>query len=142
MNLPDREVVAARVDAMLAEGRRPAVFVVAVDGYHVLAARDGDGTRAAMDEAARRLDRLVRSSDVLGTVEPGTFVLVGSGVEPAVAGALVERIQGAVALPVDVGGEPVSLRVDIGLAFADGPTSAGDLLARADDDLQRVRRSP
>ena len=139
--LPDRTAVTERLDAMLATGLRPAVYVVAVDGYQELAERDPGGTSAAMDETTRRLDRLVRSSDVLGTSAPGTFLLIGSGVEPSAAGALVERIQGAAALPVDVAGEPVSLRVDIGLAFAMADSSAEALLSRAEDDLRRSRRA-
>ncbi len=140
--LPDRSEVVARLDAMLADGHRPAVYLVAVDGYDQLVDRDSEGTRAAMAEAARRLDRLIRSSDVLGTVRPGTFILVGSGVEPTVAGALVERIRGAAALPVEVDGGPVSLRVDVGLAFAT-PESSGDaLVVLADDDLRRSRPAP
>ncbi len=141
MNLPDGPATTARVDELLAAGKRPALYLVAVDGHDQLAARDEEGTRAAMDEVVRRLDRLVRSSDVLGLLRPGTFVLVGGGVDPSVAGALVERIQGAVALPVDLDGEPVSLRVDIGLAFAEDGCTGGQLLERATADLQRIRRS-
>lgn len=139
--LPDRAEVINRVDAMLADGHRPAVYLVAVDGYDDLVERDRRGTAQAMQETFRRLDRLVRNSDVLGRSGPGTFILVGSGVEPSVAGALVERIQGAAALPVEVAGEPVSLRVDIGLAFATAANSATELLNRAEADLVRSRRA-
>jgi GGDEF domain-containing protein len=140
MELPDRDAVLGRLDALLAQGQRPAVYLVAVDGYEVLEARDPDGTRTAMRSAAGRLDRLVRSSDVLGAIAPGTFVLVGSNVEPSVAGALVERVEGALALPLDVGGEPLSLKVDVGVAFATSASSGADLLERADADLLRSRR--
>jgi GGDEF domain-containing protein len=141
MDLPDASSTTARLDELLAGGSRPALFLIAVDGHDELAVADADGTRAAMDEVVRRLDHLVRSSDLLGAVCPGTFLLVGSGVDPSVAGALVERIQGAVALPLEVGGGPVSLRVDVGLAFADGGSSGAQLLARATDDLRRIRRT-
>jgi GGDEF domain-containing protein len=139
--LPDRTALAEQLGQMLSTGLRPAVYVVAVDGFDELARRDPAGADAAMAETARRLDRLVRRSDVLGSPQPGTFVLIGSGVEPSVAGALVERIQGAAALPVDLAGEPVSLRVDIGLAFAMGDSTAASLLERAEDDLRRSRRA-
>lgn len=138
--LPGPTDVADRLDALLARGQRPAVYLVSVDGYDTLVSEDPEGARAAMREAARRLDRLVRSSDVLGAVAPGTFVLVGAGVTPDAAGALVERIEGAAALPVEVGGQPVSLKVDIGLAFAASGSSADELLGRASADLDRVRR--
>ena len=139
--LPDRAEVTTRLDDLLADGHRPAVFLVSVDGYDDLVVRDADGAAAAVRETARRLDRLVRNSDVLGTSGPGTFILVGSGVEPSVAGSLVERIQGVAALPVDVAGEPVSLRVDIGLAFATTDCSGAALLDRAGQDLVRSRRA-
>jgi GGDEF domain-containing protein len=140
MELPDRDAVLDRLGAVLAQGQRPAVYVVAVDGYEALEARDPTGARNAMQSAAARLDRLVRSSDVLGSIGPGTFVLVGSNVEPSVAGALVERVEGALALPVDVGGEPLSLKVDVGVAFATSASTAAELLDRADADLHRSRR--
>ena len=137
--LPSLPSMIARLDALLAEGRRPAVYVLAVDGYDVLAARDPEGARESMREAAQRLDRLVRSSDVLGTVQPGTFILVGAGIEPAVAGSLVERIQGALAFPMDVGGESLSLRVDIGVAFSTAGSVSRDLVESAGADLRRSR---
>jgi GGDEF domain-containing protein len=138
--LPDRATVLSRLDTLLAQGERPAVYMVAVEGYEALEARDVTGARDAMRAAAGRLDRLLRSSDVLGTAEPGTFVVLGAGVAPAVAGSLVERVQGALALPVEVDGEPLSLRVDVGIAFATPDSSAHGLLEQAGSDLDRARR--
>ncbi len=139
MELPDRSGVLRHVDALVsarpatvAHGRvsdaRPAVCVVIVEGYQVLAERDPTGTEAAMGEVVRRIDRLVRANDLLGTLGPGRFALVAH-ISPAVAGALAVRIAGAVAMPLDLAGESLSLPVTVGMAFLDPPArdpSGGD----------------
>lgn len=146
--LPGRDHVVARLESLIDEGHLPAVFVAAVEDFPSLEQMDPDGSREAMRQVSGRLDRLVRASDVLGSVAPGVFVLVGADVAPEVAGALVERIEGAVALPVEVGGQPLSLAAGIGVSFADASSTAAaavvavDLLARAEADLDRRRQRP
>lgn len=122
-----------------ATDNRPALCVILVDGYPALAARDPLGASAAMHEVARRLDRLVRSGDLLGRLAPDRLV-VAVDISPAVAGALVERVRGAVAMPVEVDGDLLSLVAVVGLAIVDdsadrAPIDADGLLERAERDL-------
>jgi GGDEF domain-containing protein len=158
MELPDRTAVLGHVADLMARHRatsehgratdgRPALLVVHVEGYPALCARDPLGGEAAMRDVARRLDRLVRSGDLLGRLAPDTLV-VAVDISPAVAGALVERVRGAVALPVEVAGELISFVATIGLAIVDDardatPADAELLLGRAEADavLQRGRGS-
>lgn len=137
--LPGRTAVRERLRSLLSSGRRPAVYLIGVEGYERLVDLDPDGTAAALRKAAGRLDRLVRSTDLLASDGPDTFVLVGSDVAPSAAGALMERIEGAVALPVELDGEVVSLRVAIGVALTGDDADADGLLARAADELARRR---
>mgnify|MGYP003458479824 CR=1 FL=1 len=76
MELPDRTAVLGHVADLMARHRatsehgratdgRPALLVVHVEGYPALCARDPLGGEAAMRDVARRLDRLVRSGDLL-----------------------------------------------------------------------------
>jgi GGDEF domain-containing protein len=150
MELPDRTAVLGHVAGLLERHRsvtprgratdaRPALCVVQVEGYPALAERDAAGASSAMDEVARRLDRLVRSGDVLGRLAPDRLV-VAADISPAVVGALVERIRGAVAMPVEVAGDLLSLVAVIGLAIVDdtperAPADPSDLLGRAESDL-------
>lgn len=104
-----------------------------------------DGTAAAVVPA--RLDRLIRSKDLLGQIDPDTYVVASPALDPTSAGTVVERIRGAVAMPVDIDGETVSPRCDVGVAFValrrgdDVRRLAGEALDRATGELQRqIRR--
>lgn len=153
MGLPGRAELVVRLDELLAGGapkpaglpqdgptHRPAVFVVSIDGLGALLAGDGPGTAAALDEVARRLDRLVRHGDVLGRLDDDRFVLIAGGTAPAFAGAIVERIEGAAALPVEIAGDPVSLSVTVGVAFSAAGADAAAVLAEAEAEAERLRR--
>jgi len=142
-----------------ASDARTAVCVIDVDGYAAMFERDASGTEQVMVEIVRRLDRLVRSGDVLGALRPGRLALVVR-ISPVVAGSLSGRIEGAVAMPLEVDGELVSLSVLVGAAFApvgsphdtdrtkNGPRSAGSpsspealvSAAERDVELQLARR--
>lgn len=153
MELPDRAAVLAHLDTLVAaegptrdHGRardsRPAVCVVHLEGMGELRDSDPDGTDAALAEVVRRLDRLVRSGDVIAELACDRMALVVR-ISPAVAGALVERVAGAVAMPVEVADSFCSLDSVIGIAFARdvgpswGPGCAAELVAAAEDDVQR-----
>lgn len=152
MGLPNRETVLARLDAMLsntppptgapgetAEVARVTVCAIAIDGHDELVALDPEGTTAAMIELGRRLDRLVRSDDVLGRLSLDRFVLVAASLAPIHAGGLLERIGGAVAMPIELDGQPISIGVTVGVAFADRRHDAAGLLSEAERDVERIR---
>ena len=120
---------------------RPAVYVVAIDGYGELVAADTGGAATAVDEVARRLDRLVRHGDVLGRLGGGPLrARRGPGTSPAFAGAIVERIEGAAALPVEIAGDPVSLSVSVGVAFSAAGADAAGVVAEAEAEADRLGR--
>lgn len=159
MGLPGRETLTQRLDQLIeawrdAPGPRsmtsigsvhmtepspPAVYVIGIDSYDELARTDPAGTGAAMSEVTRRLDQLIRTSDFLGLLEPGRFALATASVAPSTAGVIMERLTGAVAMPLDVGDQLLSLSVSIGVAFAFDGTSAEAMLTAAEQDQQRPR---
>ena len=156
MLLPGRTVIVDRLDQMIeatkaaldaapawpdppeSAPRYPALYLVGVQDHDELRSIDAEGCAEAMDEVSRRLDRLVRGSDVLGYTAPGTFALAAGSVTPTSAGALVERIEGAAALPLEIGGEVVSLRALVALAFAEGGASGEQLMSDAERELERL----
>ncbi len=155
MLLPGRAVIVDRLDQMIGtttaaldavpswpdppetSPRFPALYLVGIQDHEQLRSIDADGCAEAMHEVSRRLDRLVRGSDVLGYTAPGTFALAAGSVSPESAGALVERIEGAAALPIELGGDVVSLRAFVALAFAESGSSGEQLMRDAERELDR-----
>lgn len=160
MGLPDRNQVVWHLDKMLErwnadgvvadsgngttdrfrpEPKPPAVYSIGLVGHDELYSIDAEGTDLALIEITRRLDRLVRADDLLGRVSPDQFLLAAASVAPSTAGVIMERVSGAVAMPIDIGGQPVSLAVEIGLAFAFDGASSESMIAAAEKD--RARRT-
>lgn len=139
--LPGRGAVLERLGSLVADGAQAgAVVVVAIDDHAGLVAQDADGAEQVLGEVARRLDRLVRSKDVLGRLDDDRFVIVASGLAPEVTGSLLDRIAGSVAMPLDLAGASVSLGATVGVAFVDGtPTDGATMLAAAEQDVERIR---
>jgi len=153
MLLPGRGVIVGRLDQMIEATsaaqhdahrwpdppdvvpRYPALYLVGIQGHDELRTMDPDGCADAMTEVSRRLDRLVRGTDVLGYTAPGTFALAAGSVTPSSAGALIERIEGAAAMPLEIGVDMLSLRAFVALAFAQGGASGEELMCEAERDL-------
>jgi GGDEF domain-containing protein len=135
--LPGRDEVIDRLDELLGGGRRPAVFVVAIHGFPELTETERGVAEAVARELAGRLSLLVRHSDLLAVLSPGVFALVSAGVEPSDGTILLERVQGAFALPVVVGAETVSFPVTVGVAHGAHGMNAPGVLSDAESDLRR-----
>lgn len=116
----------------------PAVYSIGIVDYPGLCEIDPGGAETLVDEAKRRLDRLVRSGDALGFVNPDSFLLATGEMEPATAGAVMDRIRGALAMPLEIGGCPVSLTVAIGVAFAFDNECGEYMVDQAERDMHRV----
>jgi hypothetical protein len=74
---------------------------------------------------------------MLAVLAPGIFVLVSPGVEPSDRPILLDRVQGAFALPVVVGGDSVSFPVTVGVAHGAHGMNAPGVLSDAESDLRR-----
>lgn len=135
--LPDRRELTAALREMLGGNESPALFAVSVDGYSALVAERPAEADVAIREVVARLSRLVRADDVLAVLAPGVFALAGPGVEGGDTDVVVERIRGAFAMPVDVGGESVSFPVTVGVAHSADGAVATDMILAAEADLGR-----
>jgi GGDEF domain-containing protein len=136
--LPRRDAVVDQVHDLVRNGLNPAVIVVEIAGFDALSGSDVAGAHQAVREVEARLDRVVRGRDVLGFEPPARFLLGCSSLVPEAAGGVLERIRGGAAFPVEVGGDAVSLVLDVGVAFfADGATGAS-LVEAAETDLGRA----
>lgn len=137
-NLPRRDAVVERVDEMVRSDATPAVFAVEVADFDALEGSDPDGARWAVREVEARLDSVVRGRDVIGFEPPARFLLGCSAMEPDRAGGLLDRIRSGAAFPLDIGGEPVSLRVDVGAAYFSTGATGASLVDDAETDLRRL----
>lgn len=161
MTLPDRDGVVDKLAAMLAARRRrvvptpgappsdrsSALLLIQVEGYHGLVGADPERREVVDGEITRRLDRLVRSTDVLGRTAGDRFVLAADGVAPSAVGVLVDRLRSAFAMPVPVGEGLVSFPVKVAIELA-GPLDrvadpaghAAAMVERAEAELERQAR--
>lgn len=135
--LPHRAAVVARVDEMVRSGATPAVFAVEITGFGALSGSDPDDAHRAVREVESRLDSIVRGRDVLGFEPPARFLLGCSSLAPERAGGLLDRIRSGAAFPVDIGGEPVSLLIDVGAAYFSTGATGASLVDDAETDLRR-----
>ncbi len=139
--LPDRSVLLEKLTEMIDSGESPGMFAISIDGFDDLPRRgeaDGgdDVGMHAMTELAGRLSRLVRSNDILAVLAPGVFALAGAGVDQVEADAVLERVRGVFAMPVEVDGVMISLPVTVGVSHAEIAGSARELVDLAERDLQ------
>ena len=86
---------------------------------------------------ARRLESQVRAGDTTARFGGDEFVIVTDDLSDDEMADLVERLQAAVAAPIDIAGTPVELAVTVGrvrVTGAPGETPDG-LIAAADADM-------
>lgn len=92
-------------------------------------------------EVANRLRRSMRAGDELARLGGDEFTVLMRNVPDATAAQhLAERILAACKDPFDADGDPVKIGISVGIALVDGPTSAEEILARADAALYEAKR--
>jgi len=124
------------------DGERLAVLYLDLDDFKRV--NDGYGHEAGdrlLCEVARNLERCVRSSDTVARLGGDEFALVLVNVEPTEAEkAVVDRVRAAVARPLDVDGDRLTVSASIGVAVypVDGEDQES-LLRRADASMYAAK---
>ena len=147
--LPNRDAVLDVVRAALARldrgGPPVAILFLDLDGFKPVNDRYGhDAGDLFLIKVANRLQHQLRASDVVGRVGGDEFVAV---CDAADAEALAGRIGKAVATPIQVGGDRVSVGVSVGVAIAssvvgtDLDDAARALLGEADMAMYAAKRA-
>jgi diguanylate cyclase (GGDEF)-like protein len=145
--LPNRTLILARLEGMLARGARTntptAALFIDLDDFKsvndTLGHAVGD---ELLESVAARLKGVVRDADALGRLGGDEFVVIAEELAPGAGPELVaERLLGALAPPFTLGEDKdVVLTVSASIGVASGQhTSAGDLLRDADIAMYRAK---
>ena len=135
--LANRRCLADRLAAALGRAGRgeapPAVLLLDLDGFK--AVNDERGHRigdAVLVEVANRLRGAVRGTDTVARLGGDEFVVLCEGLDAAGAAEVSERVQFALAQPILIEEDEVTLGVSIGVVVAGTGDAAADVLDRAD----------
>jgi diguanylate cyclase (GGDEF)-like protein/PAS domain S-box-containing protein len=145
--LPNRTSLHERVEQSLItaakSGRPGAVLFCDLDRFKPVNDTHGHkiGDRV-LGVVARRLETQVRSGDTAARFGGDEFVIVADGISGVELDHLVERLQVAVARPIDIDGIAVSISMTVGRIAVptDGGTTSDGLIDRADAAMYRLKR--
>jgi diguanylate cyclase (GGDEF)-like protein/PAS domain S-box-containing protein len=145
--LASRSVLTDRLERLLAGARRSdaaaAVLLVDLDGFKSVNDTHGHfAGDAVLIETARRLQSLVRASDLVVRLGGDEFVVVLASLDDAgIAEDIARRIVESIARPIIVGDDTLCITTSVGLVVADGHQSGEALLDDADRALYRAKHS-
>jgi diguanylate cyclase (GGDEF)-like protein/PAS domain S-box-containing protein len=155
--LPNRTLLTDRLSKTLARSNRSghelAVLFCDLDGFKAVNEDGGhEAGDAVLEATATRLLATLRAEDTAARVggdgfvvivEPSSRTWAGPGGAPidvrAYAVQLAERIEAALAVPIDFDGHEYAVTVSIGLAFAHAGDDVEDVLAQAGAAMYKAK---
>lgn len=146
-DLPNRLLLEDRMQQALARLERSSgtLVVLFADLDHFKAVNDTFGHAAGdavLIEVARRMEEHLRATDTLVRLGGDEFVALCEGLDPAEALELVERLRGAVAVPMPLGESMHEQGMSIGIAScASAGCEVAALLAQADQAMYRDKHA-
>lgn len=123
------------------DGVSTAVLFADLDGFKAVNDLWGHavGDEVLMTVAAR-ITAGLREGDVLGRLGGDEFVAVCRADSPEVLERLRDRLESAVAEPMQIQGKQIRVSVSIGVAFAAGVAGVDGILGRSDADMYERKR--
>lgn len=140
--LANRAALVQHLEDRLAEGRPLALLFLDLDRFKVINDSLGHG---AGDEVLRvvagRLTGTCRDGDVVARLGGDEFVVVADGLDETAAVHLAERVQLALAAPVALAGQDVTVSASVGIVVTDPDrvVDADALLRDADASMYRAK---
>jgi diguanylate cyclase (GGDEF)-like protein len=147
-DLPNRTLILARVEEMLARAKRTGIPVAAlfIDLDNFKAINDTFGHKVGdelLQAVAERLRGVVRGADALGRLGGDEFVVIADELSVSAGPALVaERLLAALAPPFTLGAKDGAVRVTVSASIglsSGSEQSASDLLREADIAMYRAK---
>lgn len=147
-DLPNRTLLNERlqqlVDQAAREPRRIAALFMDLDGFKAVNDRQGHGSGDRLLQlVAQRLLQLIRRSDTVARLGGDEFVvLLDNPRDLDEISAVAQRVVDAIAVPLQLDGETVSIGASVGIAVFPGDADSRDgLLQRADEALYSAKAS-
>jgi len=141
--LANRARFDAELEARVARSEAFAVLYLDLDGFKPINDEHGHaaGDRV-LQQIGQRLARCIRRGDLVGRVGGDEFAVLLEGVgQRRNAEEVAGKLRRAVAQPLSVDGERLSLGVSIGVAlFPEDATATSELLEVADQEMYREKR--
>lgn len=146
-DLPNRTLFHDRMDMALKWARRKgehlALLYLDLDEFKEV--NDCFGHQAGdqlLREVAGRLARCVRESDTIGRMGGDEFTVLVTNIHgPECVGVIIDKIQAAVSIPFQIGGEAVTVSASIGTAiYPEEGESKEQLFRHADADMYATKR--
>ncbi len=137
--LPNRKLFLERLHFAITDARAPsrlryAVVFLDLDGFKLV--NDSLGHLAGdrlLAHVGQRLRNGLRPADIAARFGGDEFALLVHNLDPSAIGPIVERMQAALAAPIEIDGHRVSVTASVGIATSEGGyTSAEDVLRDAD----------
>jgi diguanylate cyclase (GGDEF)-like protein/PAS domain S-box-containing protein len=123
-------------------GALPGLLMIDLDDFKLVNDRDG---HAAGDHVlatvAERIAGVLRGSDVVARLGGDEFAVVAPGLVGSGVDGLAQRLQRAVAPPIEFGDGTIHQTMSIGVALGEDCNDLADLLAKADRALYAAKRA-
>jgi diguanylate cyclase (GGDEF)-like protein/PAS domain S-box-containing protein len=139
--LANRTAVHRRLDEALARRHLHDVGVLFLDldGFKAINDQHGhDVGDAVLADVGRRLENVLRPTDLVGRVGGDEFVIVAEPGTDSALHTIAERVELALAAPIEVEGcPPLHVAATVGAILAEDDESTVDVLRRADEAMYR-----
>ncbi len=139
-----RRALLAKLDHVVDDGYQHEIVVLFCDLNGFKQVNDRIGHAAGdqvLVEVARRLERALRPSDLVGRLGGDEFVVILPRADEFIRDEISDRIRTSLAEPIFAGDELIEVGVSIGSATTGDYPTAARLLATADDAMYKVKRS-
>lgn len=120
------------------------VALMCLDIDHFKQINDGHGHAAGdtvLQVFAKRLCDSVRETDLVARLGGDEFVILIEEAAPGAAETIARKVVDATSGAIDAGGTPLTITTSIGIAYAQRPTAAATLMAKADAALYEAKKA-
>jgi diguanylate cyclase (GGDEF)-like protein len=140
--LPNRALLNSHLTRALAASAHVAVALLDLNGFKAVNDTLGhDAGDALLVVTAQRLRACLTTPNIAGRLGGDEFVVIFPGSDARQATAIADRIERALAAPLQLAGQDVQVTVSIGIAVGPRGSSPEELIRDADVAMYRAKRA-